>query len=169
MTLRSLDVLVVLKLAASPDAPMSYKELGESVGVSPSQAHAAVRRAREARLLNESMGVRRRSVAEMLVGGVRYFIPAREGAESRGMATSYGAAPIKELFGEFERVPVWPTVEGGARGPSVEPIYPTAPLAAQKDEALYRLLAMVDAIRVGRAREVAAGREGLEAYFGGAA
>lgn len=166
MLLRPLDILLVLKLSASPEAALSYAGLAESLGVSASQAHTSARRAREAWLLDESLKVRRRAAMDMLVPGIRYYLSAREGAETRGMPTSYGASPIKELFGEHERVPVWPMVEGGARGPAVEPIYETAPMAAKRDEALYRLLVAVDAIRVGRAREVAVGREFLQGFYG---
>lgn len=166
MLLRPLDVLTVLKLSASPDAAGSYARLALSLGVSPSQAHAAVRRAREARLLDESLQVRRRAAHEMLIPGIRYFIATQEGAEARGVPTSYGASPIKEAFGELERVPVWPSGEGTARGPAVEPIYDTAPHAAQRDHGLYRLLVAVDAFRLGRAREALAARDYLDRHFG---
>jgi hypothetical protein len=39
------------------------------------------------------------------------------------------------------------------RGNSVEPLHSTAPGAALKDCDLYELLALFDAIRIGRARE----------------
>ena len=168
MLLRPLDVLTVLKLSADPEVARSYASLAESLEVSASQAHSSARRAREARLLDESLGVRRRAVLDMLVPGIRYFIATKEGAETRGMATSYGASPIKELFGELDRVPVWPMAGGGARGPAVEPIHEAAPAAARRDAELYRLLVAVDAMRIGRAREVAAGRDVLERFFGAA-
>ena len=61
---------------------------------------------------------------------------------------------------------VWPSDKGRARGQAIEPLYPKAPLAAEKDAELYELLALVDAIRAGRAREQAlAGRE-LETRLG---
>jgi len=48
---------------------------------------------------------------------------------------------------------VWPDPEGTVRGESLEPIYKTAPLAARRDPHLYQTLALIDAIRGGRARE----------------
>ncbi len=39
------------------------------------------------------------------------------------------------------------------RGHSILPLYPSVPEAALKDEKLYELLALVDALRIGRARE----------------
>jgi hypothetical protein len=35
----------------------------------------------------------------------------------------------------------------------IEPLYPTVPQAAKKDKEFYCLVALVDAIRVGRSRE----------------
>lgn len=102
----------------------------------------------------------------MLAYGVRYFVPASEGVESRGMPTSYGVAPLSALYGELDRVPVWSLPGGSARGPSIEPLYKTAPLAAQHDDRLYSLLAVVDAIRTGRTRDRNAGREELGRHFG---
>jgi hypothetical protein len=49
--------------------------------------------------------------------------------------------------------PVWPDPEGEVRGEELRPLYRSAPGAARKDPALYELLALVDAIRGGRARE----------------
>ena len=39
------------------------------------------------------------------------------------------------------------------RGQSIEPLYPSVPETVLKDEKLYELLAITDAIRVGRTRE----------------
>ena len=39
------------------------------------------------------------------------------------------------------------------RGVTVEPLYKTAPAAALRDPFLYELLALIDALREGRARE----------------
>jgi hypothetical protein len=42
---------------------------------------------------------------------------------------------------------------GTVRGHSIIPLYPSVPEAALKDEKLHELLALTDALRVGRARE----------------
>ena len=49
--------------------------------------------------------------------------------------------------------PVWPWPEGDTRGIGFEPSYAKVPQAALRDRDLYELLALVDAIRDGRARE----------------
>jgi len=42
---------------------------------------------------------------------------------------------------------------GSLRGASVVPLYAAAPATAVRNPALYELLALVDAVRLGRARE----------------
>jgi hypothetical protein len=49
--------------------------------------------------------------------------------------------------------PVWPWHEGNTRGVGLEPLYKSVPQAALRDPKLYQFLALVDAIRDGRARE----------------
>ena len=80
------------------------------------------------------------------------------------MPTAISAPPLAEKFlvGEDDRM-VWPSSRPGAvRGRRVEPLYRSAPEAAAKDPVLYELLALVDAIRVGRARERAIAGQELE-------
>lgn len=51
---------------------------------------------------------------------------------------------------------MWPDPEGQVQGLAVKPLYSSAPHAAKMNEKLYALLAPVDALRIGRARERAA-------------
>jgi hypothetical protein len=57
------------------------------------------------------------------------------------------------ITGGGDAVPVWPDPEGEVRGEELRPLYRSVPEAARRDPALYELLALVDAIRAGRARE----------------
>jgi hypothetical protein len=57
------------------------------------------------------------------------------------------------IVGSSEQPPVWPDPEGEVRGVGFEPLCKSAPKAARKDPVLYELLALVDALRDGRARE----------------
>ena len=50
-------------------------------------------------------------------------------------------------------VPVWPYKNGKARGIAFYPLYPSVPEAAGRNEALYELLVLFDAVRGGSARE----------------
>jgi hypothetical protein len=93
-------------------------------------------------------------VVEFLVHGLKYVFPPHRGAMTRGIATSYAAAPLNGFIARGEDpIPVWPFAEGKERGVELEPLYPTVPFAAMRDAALYELLAIADALREGRARE----------------
>ena len=148
------DVMVALKLCLDA-AGLSYADLGQSLGMSASEVHAAVRRLGEARLVEpETRQVRRDALRNFLVHGVPYAFPARSGEITRGMPTAW-AAPVmaKKIRAAGQMRPVWPDPEGNVQGVSVRPLYPSAPGAARRDRALYDLLALVDALRIGRARE----------------
>lgn len=89
-----------------------------------------------------------------LLHGVKYAFPAEHGEVTRGLPTSFAAPPLKdEIASDDELPPVWPWRDGETRGIALEPLYRTAPAAAIRDPILYELLALVDAIRDGRARE----------------
>lgn len=154
MALKSQDVVVALKLLIEKEE-RSYAVLARVLGMSPSEVHAAVGRLREGRLVApEDRGVVRRAFRDFLASGIAHVFPAREGEPARGVPTA-GAAPVLEsVFKPVEgAAPVWPHPQGKFRGPSVAPLYKSAPDAALRDPALYDLLALVDALRIGRARE----------------
>jgi len=52
-----------------------------------------------------------------------------------------------------DATPIWPDPEGTVRGEVWAPLYPKAVDACRRDSSLYEILALVDAIRGGRARE----------------
>jgi len=154
MVSKSLDILVLLKLALE-DAPLPYAELARELSMSASEVHAAVKRCARAGLVDlESRQPRHQAMEEYLLHGVRYAFPAIRGSIVRGMPTSFAAPPLSEEIPAGEdAIPVWPDAEGEARGYAIEPLYRSAPAAARRDPRLYQLLALVDALREGRARE----------------
>lgn len=150
--------MVCLKLTSAPSA-WTYAGLGDSLGLSASEANAAVKRALEAGLLQPPPGERGKptprvqALLEFLEHGVRYAFPASPGKRVRGMRTAHSAPPLNAEIADPEEPLVWADPEGEARGQEIVPLYKTAPLAARRDPGLYELLALVDAIRAGRARE----------------
>lgn len=135
--------------------PMSI--VAADLNMSPSEVHAAIKRLRQARLLHGPEMEDKpnfSALEEFLLHGVKYAFPAEHGEVTRGVPTSFAAPPLKnEIALGAELPPVWPWREGETRGIALEPLYKTAPAAALRDHALYQLLALVDAIRDGRARE----------------
>jgi hypothetical protein len=94
------------------------------------------------------------ALEEFLVHGVKYVFPAKRGEPTRGVPTSYAAQPLRQVIAPGdEPPPVWPYAAGTKRGTAFEPLYKMAPKAALRDPVLYEYLALVDALRDGRARE----------------
>jgi DNA-binding Lrp family transcriptional regulator len=162
------DILVVLKLALSSQGGESFAALAKALGMSASEVHASVGRLEEARLVEaESRSVRRKPLVEFLVHGVPYAFPAATGEMTRGVPTAW-AAPVMagKIAGNDGEAPVWPDPEGTKKGLAVAPLYSSAPIAAKDDPALYELLALVDALRLGRARERAIAAKEIERRLG---
>jgi hypothetical protein len=125
--------------------------------MSPSEVHASVKRAQVSGLLHRSELKDRPNVAaleDFLVHGLKYVFPAEHGEFTRGVATSYGAPPLRGLITPTdEPIPVWPYADGPQRGLSLAPLYRSAPEAARRDPSFYELLVLADALRDGRVRE----------------
>ena len=149
--LRPHDVAVALQLVLTPGAP--YRALAEAVGLSQGEAHNAVKRLTASRLVRrDDHIVNALALLEFLSGGVPYAFPAEPGAESRGVPTAHSAVSFAGYMGGDQKV-VWPSPDGRMRGAAVEPLYDGAPGTATHNPRLYELLAVVDVLRIGRARE----------------
>jgi hypothetical protein len=157
MNLKPQDVVVALKLCAYPDVRPAMSIIANDLSLSPSEVHGAIGRLRASRLLHGPNSKDRPNISaleEFLVHGLKYVFPAEHGEVTRGIPTSYAAEPLKsEVSMSSDLPPVWPWPEGNTRGVGLEPLYRSVPQAALRDPILYQLLALVDAIRDGRARE----------------
>jgi DNA-binding Lrp family transcriptional regulator len=157
MPLKPQDIMVVLKLCSYERKRPPMSMVAADLNMSPSEIHAAIKRLQQARLLHGPEMQEKPNLSaleEFLVHGIKYAFPAEHGQVTRGVPTSFAASPLKdEIVSGDELPPVWPWVEGETRGIALEPLYRTAPAAALRDPILYELLALVDAIRDGRARE----------------
>ena len=97
-----------------------------------------------------------------------YAFPARLKELTRGMPTAWGAPFLADKLADHDQpVPVWPHAEGSVQGQALEPLYPSVPGAAEKDADLYELLALADALRIGRARERKLAEEQLQVRLNG--
>lgn len=167
MDLKPQDLLVLLKAAAHPPQRWTYAALGEALAMSASETHASVRRAVGSGLAvapaRGEWSPVRPNLLEFMLHGVRYIWPATPGPAKRGIPTSFGAEPLaSRLTVTAGEAPVWAHPSGGAKGPTLSPLYRSAPQAALGDPALHRLLALLDALRTGRARERALAAQLLE-------
>lgn len=169
MSIKPQDVVVALKLAADGGRGVPYASLASDLGMSASEVHAAVRRLSDARLIDaEGKRVFASALRSFLIYGVPYVFPARLKEVTRGLPTGWAAPAFAHLFPSGDQLPpVWPDPEGSVRGVAVRPLYPSAPQAARKDSKIYSLLAIVDALRLGRARERAEAQRQLEQLLPG--
>ncbi len=149
--LRAHDVAVALQLCLQPG--LAYRALAEAVGLSQGETHNAVQRLVAARLVrSETRAVHRTALLDFICCGVPFAYATSLGPETRGVPTAHAAPPLISDFSGTDAV-VWPSASGKVRGAAVEPLYAAAPASARRNPALYELLTLVDALRVGRARE----------------
>ena len=155
MILKPQDIVIMLKLLVRNGSEWSYPALSYELSMSASEVHAGVKRAVAAQLMDMHRKIPvKRNLLEFLIHGVKYAYPPDRGGITRGIVTSYAAQPLKELITQpDEPPPVWPDPEGQVRGCEFSPLYSSVPHACKVDPQLYELLALVDAIRDGRARE----------------
>lgn len=165
--LKPQDVVVALKLAAGRGASWTQPDLARSLHLSASEVNHGLKRLEACHLYNaRERRVVRANLQEFLVSGLRYVFPGQLGLFGEGMPTSIAASAAlsaKFMLGDEDRV-VWPAADsrlGRVRGRVLAPLYRNVPLAAAEDAGLYEYLALVDALRVGRARERALAKEEL--------
>jgi hypothetical protein len=156
--LKPQDLVVALKLVSLEGQRATIASLADQLSMSASEVHASLRRGQQARLLRreEDGGIRAlgSSLMEFVLYGARYAFPGVLEGVTSGVPTAYAAKPLSEhMIQSAELLPVWPHAKGKVRGVSLAPLYPTAPDAALKDQSLYELLALVDAMRIGSSRE----------------
>lgn len=156
MMAKSQDIVVLLKWLCCPELK-NYADLAKQLGMSVGEVHGATQRSGNAGLFNlENRTPLIQPLKEYLVHGVKYAFPALRGAPTRGIPTSYAALPLSKHFSQNEKndlPPVWPDPEGKVRGYAIEPLFRSVPYAVRQDSKLYELLALLDALREGRARE----------------
>jgi hypothetical protein len=150
-SLRPIDVVVALHLGLRPEE--KYASLARSLGIGLSAAHRSVKRlASSGLVLPHRRASSRKPLLEFLIHGVPYAFYPVTGPESPGVPTAYSGPPLAEQI-VSERPIVWPSARGWTRGDTLVPLYGGAAELPQRDPALYEVLTLVDAIRVGRARE----------------
>jgi hypothetical protein len=160
--MRPHDIVVLLKIAAKGNNPWLMKDLATELGISAGEISESLNRSVYAGLLTgDKKKLMNQSLLEFLQYGLKYVYPQQLGSLVRGMPTAYAAPPLNTEILSNEAI-VWPHAEGNVRGQALEPLYPGAPMACEKDALLYELLALVDALRIGKARERALAMEELK-------
>lgn len=169
VALKPQDLYVLLALLSRGGSAASYTDLAAQTGLAVSAVHGALKRAAVARLAifeERRPVVLKPQLREFLLFGAKYVFPPVWGTLTRGVPTAYAAAPLNQMIApSSDPVPVWPHAKGTVRGLSLAPLYPSVPEAALRDERLYAMLALFDALRSGQARERNAAQKLLEEFF----
>ena len=147
------DIVLLLKIISMQNDSWNQIQTAADLGMSQSEVSESVARSKHAGLLDtKGKKVFKLALLEFLQFGISYVFPQRPGAMVRGIATAHSAAPLNSSIVSEEHY-VWPSGKGSLRGQAIIPLYPSVIDAVQKDEKLHELLALVDALRAGRARE----------------
>ncbi len=150
--MRPHDIVVLLKILVTSDDWLN-KDLANSLYISTSEISESLNRSKIAGLIDPTKRtVFKKNLLDFLSQGLSYVFPVQVGAIVRGIPTAH-SAPVFEDALIAEDVYVWPCAAGTKKGQAVQPLYPNAVLAVQKDEKLYDVLALVDALRIGKVRE----------------
>ena len=151
--MRPQDIVILLKILNQP-GEWQNKDLAQALYISSSEVSEALNRNQMAGLVDfNKKRVNRQSLFEFLKHGLHYVFPQAPGAMANGIPTAHAHPFLKEYFSS-ELLYVWPDPTGRQRGLSIEPLYPNQIKAVKEDAELYKLLALVDIIRVGKVREV---------------
>ena len=122
--------------------------------ISVSEVSESLYRSHIAGLVDESRKkVYRQSLMEFIQYGLHYVFPQFPGSMVTGIPTAHSYPFYQSLF-KSEMNYVWQDEDGKMRGLAIEPLYKNVIYAVKKDETLYKLLASIDIIRVGRTREM---------------
>lgn len=160
--MRPHDIVVLLKIAAKSNTTWLMKDLANELGISAGEISESLHRSAYAGLISrDKKKIMSMALLEFLQYGLKYVYPQQPGALVRGMPTAYSAPPLQSEIMSNEAI-VWPFAEGKVRGQALEPLYLGAPKACKQDENLYELLSLVDALRIGKARERAMAMEELK-------
>ncbi len=151
--MRPQDIVILLKIATLKDKSWLMKDIAYSLFISASEVSESINRSMIAGLIAaDKKTLMKEALLEFLQYGIKYTYPQRPGAITRGIATAFSALPLSELINSEEAV-IWPFAEGNVRGQAIEPLHPSVPKACLHDQELYKLLALTDALRIGKSRE----------------
>jgi hypothetical protein len=149
------DILVYLKLLLWKKGRWTVAALAESIGLSASETHGALQRGKSSGLF-DSLTEKpiKAALEEFLLHGLKYVFPAEPGPQAKGIPTAHSAPPLSgKIVSQPGEAFVWASPKGRVMGAQIKPLYPSVPKAIQSDVHLYELLALIDALRVGRVRE----------------
>ncbi|MFI5193210.1 MAG: hypothetical protein ACHQD7_04115 [Chitinophagales bacterium] len=159
--MRPQDIAVLIKMVANDDNSLKFKDISFYLHLSASEISESLNRSQIARLVDgEKKKIFRQSLMEFISHGLQYVFPAVPGQLTRGIATAHSHEFMKARIISSEDC-VWPDVNGKIRGSAIEPLYPGL-VKSLSEPRFYKMMALIDAIRVGKVRESKLAKQELE-------
>ncbi|MBT2975953.1 MULTISPECIES: hypothetical protein [Vibrio] len=137
----------------------TLRGLSEELGISKSEISKSLKRCIDVKLakINRLTGrpeANKRAFDEFITHGFKYVFPVKSAQVTRGIPTTFSAPVLQsKLLSGGDLKMVWPDPRGKDMGQAIEPLYKSVPLAVRRDSEVYAYLALLDAIRIGNARE----------------
>lgn len=152
--MRPQDIVVLLKLISAEKEALNLSRLSHALFLSLSEVSESLNRSMIAGLVDyDKKKVFRQNLMEFIEHGAKYVFPQQPGSMVRGMPTAHSHPFMEEMISSD--IPfVWPDNQGELIGLELLPFYKKQVEAAKQDSKLYKLLALVDVLRVGKVREI---------------
>ena len=152
--MRPQDIAILLKIIALKRVNWQLKDISNALHISISEVSESLNRSQFAGLLDfYKKRVNRNALAEFLEHGIKYVFPQAPGALVRGVATAHSHPYLKKYFSSSQHY-VWADRNGETLGQAIEPLYEGQLKAVKEDPDYYKMMALVDVIRVGKVREI---------------
>lgn len=163
--MRPQDIAILMKIISMGNQTWQLSMLSNSLAISISEISESLNRSKLAKFIDyEKKQVNRQNLMEFLEHGIKYVFPQQPGAMVRGIPTAHSHPFIKEYF-ISEMNYVWPDSKGEIIGLSIEPLYPKLIHAVKDNPDFYKLMSLVDVIRVGKVREIKFATEELKKHL----
>ena len=151
--MRPHDVAILLKIVSKRQEQWYMKDLAHELGISGSEISESINRSITAGLISsDKKTLKKLALLDFIKSGLRYVYPQQPGPLVRGIGTAHSAPPLNSQIMSEEKF-VWPFGKGNSRGQAIAPLHPNTPEACLRDERYYELMALTDAIRIGKVRE----------------
>ena len=151
--MRPQDIAILIWIASLEESWL-VRDVSSKLLISAGEVSESLSRSSYAGLLSgDKKSVMKSALLEFLEHGLKYVFPVKPGPIARGVPTAHSAPPLNRIIKSNDDF-IWPWPHGNHRGQAIEPLYPKAPAACHKDERVHELLALVDAMRLGKQREV---------------
>lgn len=163
--LKGIDNVVLVALVEWAGHFESQAALASELRISQAGLTRSLNRLDFTRLIRRSdLSVMKPNVEEYFVHALQYVFPVRLGSLVRGVPTAHSAPPLSDEIAAQENY-VWPAEFGKVSGLEIVPLYDKVPALCVAHPEFHPVFAILDALRIGRARERELARRCLKEWL----